>query len=67
MVDIKNFPKPYTYKLSKRYLGIDIIFDDTPILAVQLTSNKIHQRIVDALNGAYLQGYFQKERELNML
>lgn len=66
MVDLKTSPKPYTCGLSKKYPGIDILFEETPILAVQMTQNKIHEKIVRALNGAYLEGYLQKEHELNL-
>jgi len=30
MVDLINFPKPYSVKFSKKYSGITILFEDTP-------------------------------------
>jgi hypothetical protein len=66
VVNLKTFPKPYSCELSKKY-PVDLVFEETPILTVQCTPNKIHQRIADALNGAYLEGYLQKERELDMI
>ena len=66
MINFETFPKPYTCKLSLRHVGVDIIYEDAPIFTVQLTLNKIHQNIVAALNGAYLEGYLLKERELDV-
>lgn len=63
-----TFPKPYTSGISKKFCGYCIIFEDSEILSVPISLGIPYlKNVVGALNGAYLEGYLQKERELGIL
>lgn len=49
-------PKPYTCELSKKYPGIEIQYEGDSMFLCPLNSNNLHNKIKDALNGAFLMG-----------
>jgi hypothetical protein len=57
--------KPYRATFIRKNLGYTIIYDGTEIfvLPVSLGIDAIGH-VVSALNGAYVEGYLQKEREI---
>lgn len=51
--------KPYSARLSEKYAGIEITYDEDPIMVVPIKKHgeqMLHTTIVNALNGAFLCG-----------
>ena len=58
---LTEIPKPYTCELSKKYSGIEIQYEGDAILLCPFSSDALHNRIKDALNGAFLEGVLYAE------
>lgn len=52
--EVVKIPRPYTAQLSDKYPGIEILYEEDPILLLPLQSN--FTNIVKALNGAFMMG-----------
>lgn len=60
----KPLPKPYKITYSPKSKMHEVIYDDTVLFGFPKgTDIDFLQRIESTLNGAYLEGYMQKERE----
>jgi len=60
----KPFPKPYKLQFAKKHVGYDVIYDDNPIFVIPIhLGPEYANSIVAALNGAYLEGYIQREEK----
>ena len=61
MKELSHVRKPYSHRMSKNGLSVDVLYDDCPIMklgtAILLVNPGIHERIIGALNGAFLSGY----------
>jgi len=60
--EIVNIPKPYKAKNSKNYSGIDIIYDERVMFTLPNGYGNLYMIIVSALNGAFLEGCFYRDK-----
>lgn len=60
--EIKNIPKPYKAKLSEKYSGVDIIYDDFVLFTIPLFHSFLYKTFIGALNGAFFEGYIYREK-----
>lgn len=59
--------KPYSLGFSKKYPAYSIIYEDGEIFIIPVSLGpEFAYKIIEALNGAYFEGYLQKERELGV-
>ena len=61
-VTLKNFPKPYTAQVAQKYNAYAIIFDKTEVGIIPFDHDI--NKILGIINGAYFEGYIQKERDI---
>lgn len=61
--DISKIRNPYRAEVSKQFSGWDIIFDDSTIFNIPYSLGITFAiKITAALNGAFFEGYFERER-----
>jgi hypothetical protein len=60
--EIVKIPKPYRSENSRNYSGIDIIYDETILFTLPNGYDNLHKIIVGALNGAFMEGCFYRDK-----